>query len=257
MNVVEQHTKMDLWLDRPRSARFLAADRDSALNSAADRLLRDRYDNIRRDTGFSFESTQRLRDELRTLIQVSTLTPVGNIITYPTDYRHEILLQVTIDGELKGSRPTTYDELESIKVNPFEKPKIDRVRHLESGLTAEVFFGTFGTFSAATLHYIKQPVDVFRGTTSILAGPTVLTVGTLYYVDAGPVIHNGITYQTGQTFTAVNNTLTGAGSVIVIVNSELPENMHEEQARIAASILAGDTADYNRKGMLEGENNQS
>jgi hypothetical protein len=220
-------------------------------------MLRDRYDNIRKDTGYSFQSVQRLRDELRSLIISSALIPTGNIITYPADYRHELLLQVTIDGEVKGSRPTTYDELESIRMNPFEKPDIDHVRHLESGQNAEIFYGTFGVFSTSTLHYIKQPVDVFRGTTPITASPSALTVGTLYYVEVGPVTHNSITYQVGQTFTAVNNTLTGAGSVVVIVNSELPENMHEEQARIAASILAGDSADYNRKGMLEGENNQS
>ena len=257
MNIVEQHAKMDLWLDRPRSARFQPGDRDSALISAADRILRDNYDNIRKETGYSFQSVQRLRDQLRSLIVSSTVVPTGNVITYPADYRHELLVQVTLNGIITGSRPTTYDEIESIKANPFEKPELEHPRHLEIGNTAEVFFGTYGTFSAATIHYIKQPVDVFRGTTSIIASPTALTVGVLYYVEVGPVTHNSVIYQAGQTFTAVNTTLTGAGSVIVIVNSELPANMHEEQARVAASILSGDSGDYNRKGMLESENNQS
>lgn len=254
MNIVELHRKMDLRLDRPRSTRYRSDDRDSAINTATQRIIRDRYDNIRNDTGYSFESVQRLRDELRPLITVANLTPAGNILTYPADYLHELLLQVTVDGTQAGSTPTFYDELEEIKKNPFESPDIDHFYHLETGgFNVEVFFGTYGNFTAGTLHYIKQPVPVFRGTTSITAGPLVLTVGTLYYVESGPVTHNSVTYQTGQTFTAVNNTLNGPGSVIVIVNSELPDNMHEELVRVAASVLSGDQMEPARKQIIESD----
>lgn len=49
-----------------------------------------------------------------------------------------------------------------------------------------------------------------------------LVVGQNYYVEAGPVTHNGTNYQTGSSFTAVNNTYTTAtigASVLSTVNN--------------------------------------
>ena len=259
MNVVELHDRTDFWVDRTKSARFSAKQRDDALNIAQDDLVKDRYDNIKNVTGYSFQSVQRLRDELRTLIPApAILTPVNNIITIPSDYRHEIMLRVTINGKERGSEPTDYDEFNTIENNPFEKSEINFPKHLEQGNTIELFFGSFGTFTQARLFYLKQPADILNDVLNVItAGVGVLTIGATYFVNVGPITHNAVTFQTGATFTAVNADFVGPGTVYLIVNSELPVNMHEELAKTAGAILSDTVADRQRTAALNAEADKS
>jgi uncharacterized protein (UPF0212 family) len=64
-------------------------------------------------------------------------------------------------------------------------------------------------------------------------------------------------YTQGQTFVAANTALTGTGTVINIVNCNLPEHTHEEIAKLAASIIIGEVSDYNKSKFAEQESLKS
>ena len=88
--VIEMHQDLDLLIDKVQTPRFTSPEKDRVLNYAQDRIIQDRYDNIKRDTGYSFQSLQRVRDEMRTLVTDVPYTPVinqGNYYTFtlPSD----------------------------------------------------------------------------------------------------------------------------------------------------------------------------
>jgi hypothetical protein len=257
MNIVELENRMMQWVDRARSARFTEIEKDNAVNTAIDQFFYDRYDNIKQHKMYSFEFIQRVRDDLRTLVKTAPLTPSGNLVTYPSDYKHELSFDTIVNGIQKSSRMVSYDEYRIIKSNTFQEPTIEYPVHFEDQNGINVDFGGTGTFSSAILTYLIAPAIVFVSTVPIVAGPAVLTIGLTYYVTTNTVTHNAITYQVGQTFIAVNTALTGIGTVINIVNTDLPVSTHEELAKLAASIIIGEVENYSKSKWSEAEANKS
>ena len=161
MDIQEMHNRVDLLMDRVNSPRFRSGDKDSAINMAIERIVRDRYDNLKIQKKYSFESAQRVRDELRTLIKEEEITTIDdNKFTIPEDYRHEINLFVTINDKSTVSRPTNYDELGPLLSSPFERPSYISPVHLEIGSDIKVYFGDSGSFTKAKISYIKNPTTV-------------------------------------------------------------------------------------------------
>jgi hypothetical protein len=71
------------------------------------------------------------------------------------------------------------------------------------------------------------------------------------------VTYNAVVYTVGQTFVATSTTLSGSGTVIQIVNLNLPEHTWEEIAAIAAKVLTGEIADYQKSKFTASESNQA
>jgi hypothetical protein len=256
-NIVTLEDRMMQYVDRARSARFTNIEKDSAINTAIDWVFYDRYDNIKQKKAYSFEFIQRVRDDLRTLIITQTLTPSGNIVAYPTGYRHELSFDAVINGVQASSRSITYDEYRIVYNNSFQIPTPQYPVHYEDQNGINVDFGGAGTFSAGVLSYLTHPTKVFVSSTIVSAGTNVLTVGFTYYVNLGPVTHNAVVYQTGQTFVAVNTALTGGGNVYQIINPNMPEHLWEEIAKLGSQVLTGSVSDYSKSKWSEQEANKS
>lgn len=257
MNIVQLEDRMMQWIDRARSARFTNTEKDNAVNTAIDQFFYDRYDNIKQHKFYSFELIQRVRDDLRTLVKTAPLVPTGNLVTYPIDYKHELSFDTIVNGIQKSSRMVSYDEYRIIKSNSFQEPTIEYPVHFEDQNGINVDFGPTGTFTSSILTYLIAPTLVFVSDVPITAGPTALTIGLTYYVTIGTVTHNAIVYTVGQTFVAVSTVLTGTGTVINIVNTNLPDSTHEEIAKLASSIIIGEVSDYTKSKFTEQEANKS
>tara|TARA_Y100000310_G_scaffold298998_1_gene333431 strand:+ start:2146 stop:2790 length:645 start_codon:yes stop_codon:yes gene_type:complete len=176
--VAEMHEDLDLLIDKVESPRFTSPEKDRVLNMAQDRIIQDRYDNIRRDTGYSFQSLQRVRDEMRTLIKELPYVPVvvnpGGYYTFtlPANYRHEILLQANINANTVTSIPIDYDTFGVAEEDPFNKFTANNPRHVESGATSVKIYTGTGTLFYVALSYIKNPaaIDLNTSTNSELPG---------------------------------------------------------------------------------------
>ncbi len=258
MNAIQQITAISILNDREGSARFNDEQYMFAINSAIGMIINDRTDNIKKPKRYSFESVQRVRDELYTLVPPTlSITPVGNSLPYPADYSYFLKLQCTIDGVTLYSRPTSYNESGPLLENPFKKPSNTKTYFDQDLMGFTIFRGATGSFTAGLLDYLKIPdkVSIGQESNQINAGATVLVPGLVYivYEDA---VHAGATYVTGATFTASLASLT-SGTVILnslITNCNLPVKLHDEINRLASGILNGVVSDFEKKQDLKNDN---
>lgn len=258
MNAVELYARLDFYVDRVKSVRYDDTDRATAINIAIEKIIDDRYDNFKQRRRYSFQSIQAIRDQLYTIVKTTppTVAP-NNIFPFPADYRHEVGFTVNVDGKLWSSKAVTYTELNELKDYSFANPVAEEPAHYEDENGVNIYFTGPGTVVNATMNYIRNPAVVFVSNVSISAGPTVLTIGQTYYVTTGPVTHNSVIYQATQTFVAVNTILIGPGTVVLIVNSDLPAALHDEIASTGAQILLGIAEAYNKKQNMKEESGRT
>lgn len=262
MNPIQMSRRIDYHTDKSRSPRwYYDTNYMISLNVAMDNFINGRYDNIKEDQKkYAFETSQTLKDDLRTITKSVPLVPVNNTLILPVDYHHEVGLMVTINGIQVPSTPITHNEKAALYENQNTRPSPEYPVHYEDQTGITVLFGGYGTFSAAIMDYLRLPKEIV-----ITADPTnrtqllninaalgVLTVGQEYYVTAAGTIHNAVTYNIGQTFIAVTVDLT-AGSVSLIVSCELPEGVHEEICLMAASSLTGRAMNFQKNKLLDTE----
>jgi len=160
--VSQMHDDLDFLIDKVRTPRFSQDQRDRTLNMAQDRIIQDRYDNIRKNTGYSFQSLQRVRDELRPIVVEHSITPDISQATFdlPDDYRHEVLLEVILNTTTVTSTPMSHDEKGIISQDPYDTPTNEEPRHMEkTGKTVKVFF-EYGYFVGGTLYYLRNPKPI-------------------------------------------------------------------------------------------------
>lgn len=217
--------------------------------------MEDRLDNIKKPKRYSVDSVQRVRDELYTLIPPTlSIVPVGNVVAFPSDYNYFLRLDCVIDGKTYFARPTTFNELGVLSINPFKKPSNTKPYHYQNASGLNIKRGAGGSFTSALLDYVKNPAVVSIGNEGdkISSGAAVLTVGVQYMVYE-EAVHAGLTYAEGQIFTATAPVLT-SGIVIpnsVIVNCDFPVKLHEEVTIIASAVMNGTVSDFSKKQDLE------
>jgi hypothetical protein len=204
-NVVEMLEDIDLILDRTRSPRFEITDKVRALNMAQDKVINDRYDNVKREKRYSFQTYERIRSELRTIVAHKAVATVASeVVAFPADFLYLLGLHPTIDSVEVTADPMTYDEDVIIQNDPFDKPTKEIPRYLESNAGIKVYHdGT--TFTAAKISYLQIPTVMYMGETSY-STPTAFVNGQVLYVDAGTVTYNLIDYTVGDTFTIATAT---------------------------------------------------
>lgn len=253
-NIVEMHVDIDRQIDFVNNPRFPSRDYDRAINLSIDEIINDRYDNIKRVKQYSFDSIQRVKDELRTLVTTDTIVPAGDVIALPAGYKHALLLLVTLDGVQLAARAISFDELNGILNNIYTQPDADSpvFTEDENGLT--VYHGT-STFSTSDLTYLKEPARVTRGKArdEINAGTGVLTSAQDYIVIEDSTVHNSVSYERGEVFTAANNDL-DSGKVVLrsnTIDTDLPDTLHKEIVEKAAARMEGWVDEFNSKQSLE------
>jgi len=256
MNAIQMMERTDVFMDRYKSARFADSNYMDAFNSVVLSMFKDKTDNKKLFRKYSFQSNEQVRRELYTLIKTATIVPTGDVVVYPADFEYYGDMNVTIDGVEDYCRPTNFNEIGPLQDNPFRKPKATKPYYIENSTGLKVYYGS-GAFTSATMTYLKTPNTISIGTDSnkINPGGAVLTIGLVYVVYSPTAVHNGATYYVGQTFTATATSLT-SGIVIlnsVLVNCDLPENVHDEVCKSAAQLLQGTIEDYNKSAFLQKE----
>lgn len=262
MNAIQILERVYLYMDTTRNARFNFTDYSKAVNDAIEKFVIDQFGNEANQGAYSFQSNQQIRDNLFTLIKTATPTittgttittdygaSTPNHINNPTDYFCLIAIQTLIGGITTYARPTTYNELLPLIEDSFKQPTNSRPYYIEDATGYNIYRGTTGTLTTATLTYIKEPATYSCGTEGQLIddGVGVLTIG-LDYIATQTSVNAGTTYNPGDQFTAAGTTLT-SGQVILASNTttcDLPEKTHEDIAKMAAAILSGTVSDFNR-----------
>lgn len=247
MNIVQKHLRIRQYLDTVGSPRFDSSMVDREINTAINQIVNDRYmplDPKRREN--SFQVTQRIRDELYTLIRTSLpLTPVNNVLLLASveGYRFLLACQVRISSIDYPTDPLTYDEWLTIDRDPFKYPTLtypSRIYRIENSNGIEIKFGNVGTLTSGTITYLRDPNIVSYGTKKTSGS---LSVGYNYIATKTTVInYNSSVYQTlleGDLFLCPGPGYSiGSGEVVYgFENCDLPINLHEEVCVMAAEFL--------------------
>ncbi len=236
MNIVKQIEEVRRLCERVKSARFDAQRYViPAINLATQKWHDDGCDY--------FQQNQEIRDYMAPLvIHRLALTPLNtNEITYPADYSREVAFAIVVDGKEMNCPSTSYNSINNMQRNSFTRvngkwPALEQGYKIEgNGKQYVTFPGT--NFTTSYLSYIRQFIPAAKSDTLITAGPTVLTAGVMYYVNATTVTHNAIVYAVGATFVAANTTFTGTGNVFSIQNCEIGADEHEGICQYAAADL--------------------
>ena len=160
------HNRVDQWLDTVSSPRFPWEQVDRAINTAIDTTVNDRYYPYDpRERERAFQTVQRIRDELYTLIKTAPAIPVSGTDLIPLagvpDYRFLLSLTVYIDNAPYPTEPTTYDESESeIILDPYKRPHTDYPSLVLRNETKEgirINWGQVGILTGGILTYLKNP----------------------------------------------------------------------------------------------------
>lgn len=273
MNIVQLFNKTDFFLDSERSPRFEPAQKSKAINTAINDILLDRYDNIKRNNrekDYAFQTAQRLRDELYTLVRyMADISANGDFIlqaNFPADYMFLLLMEASISGQIINTIPLTYDELSVVQLSPFARPSISypqRIYRIESNEGVKVIYGSVGRLLSANIYYIKRPAIVSIGT-EVNDGNTTFLSNTPIIAYVPTVLNlykSGIFWQQYSLAEEEKYTVGTLGedsakvyTGIVYYNfteTDLPETLHEEICRIAAKILSGNVENYNRQMSLD------
>lgn len=262
MNIVQIFIKTKSHLDSVRSPRFRNDKVDTAINTAIKDIVLERYDAIRDSEKQSgFQTSQRLRDELYTIVHpytISTLTPQSDSTLvpksqFPTDYWLLLTMKATISGKIIPVIPLTYDEWNVIELNPFSRPSIDypeKVYRNEHADGVEVKFGPTGTMTEAKIYYLSEPVTATIGTEQS-SGIVPSPIRSILCYMQGTVTLNGTSNILGpgqELVIPVGSTAIIQSGVFVwnYVNTDLPSLLHEEISKRAASILSGTVENYDR-----------
>lgn len=259
-NAIQMREAIDKLIDRVKSPRFNDNNYFTAINRATDLIVKDRVENIKKKKNYSVQSSQRLRDELYTLVvPPSSMVPTTNI-TYPSDYYYLLSISASIDGIEAIVRPTTYNERDLLKRNPFKRPKTNKIYYLENATSIDLLIPSGSAVTALAMDYLKTPdvVSIGTETDKINPGAAVLVISSTYTV-YDEAVHNGVTYYEGQSFLAVTTALT-SGIVILtasIVDSNMPSQLHEDIIGGAAAIMNGTVEDWQKQQSLKIENSES
>ena len=254
-NIIAIKNRVLFHMDRSRSPRYTNEDISAAIQTAASDFVMDRYDNIKKlEKNYAFETMQRVRDELRTIVSKVLITPNSSRVgVLSTNYMFDVGVRQQINGLWKNSVPKAIGERLGGERNVYFRPTEEYPTHEQ--IKNEIFcYPAEGVLSSIEMHYIEDyPLPLITDTV-IASGIGVLTQGVTYHVEGNSIAYDGTTYQPTDTFTAgANLSFTGTGTVRVIVDVPLPAASHEEIAKRGASILSGIVENFNRNQLKENE----
>jgi hypothetical protein len=267
MNAIQVYYAVNIYANVTQHSRFYFSEVNKAVNDAIKDKLDDIIDGPNAQGMNGIDRIQKFRDDLYTMIKTSTSAPttttvINGIITenhfnFPVDYQTYMSMSATIDGNTTYLRETDYNKVGPLLECSFRKPNNNKPYFLEDNTGLKLYRGVGGTFSSATLTYIKQPTPFNMGNESDLiqggTGANVLTTGVSYTV-VDESIYNGTTYIAGAVFTAGAVLVLASGQVILsslLTTIELPEKCHDDVSKMAAAILLGVTSAFDNSAFAE------
>lgn len=265
MNALQQKIAIDGIIDRVKSARFSDERYYQAINQAVQIFIDDTSESVKMLKRYSFQSSQRLRDKLYTLIAptVHGAPSAGNIINMPDNYYYLTLVQAKVVDNITGEsvknniREISYGEEGLIDRNPFKKPRIYKTYLNERDGYWQAFIPDNSTFTEYWLDYLKRPALVTIGFEDDKINQGGLIVINQKYYVYDECISNGVIHHDGELFTATSTGALTSGTVIPfakVVNCDLPIKVHDEVNRLAAAILMNSLDNYLKENMLKKQN---
>ena len=254
-NIIAIKNRILFHMDRTRSPRYTNEVISYAIQTAVDDFIKDRYDNIKdAEARYAFETVQRVRDEIRTVVEITLLTPtVLKQADLPPDYMYDVGVKQLINNVWRNSTPKTLSERLGGERNMYFRSTSEYPSHEQIGSKLRCYTNT-GSLTSIELYYISKYELPYIYDGTIASGVNVLTDGYTYHVETDAISYNGTDYQVTDTFTASGTlTFTGAGVVRRIIEVPLPEATHEELARRSAAILSGIVENFNRNEIKERE----
>lgn len=250
MNIVELHERVRFWTDTVQSARFESSDIDNAINTAMNDIVEQKYYSSKKGKGDSFQRTQKIRDELRTLVKVfDTIT--GNDLdnysgysiipaaSYPTDYKYLLCLAIYNGATQYNCWPITYDRVNSFPLNPFRRARINLFpkSYYNEGQEGIRITHAITAPTKAIYYYLAQAVQWQYGLERTFTH--VFVAGQQFIVTSESVVYAGTTYLRGTKVTVVapNLSITSGTVVSAYTESDINMNLHEMIARQAAVNL--------------------
>jgi hypothetical protein len=272
MNAIQIKERIDFYMDTTRNGRFTFLDYNKAVNDAIRKFILDQFGDEAGRNLYGFDVIEQVRDNLFTLIKtanptVTTLTPQTtrygsytlNHVNTPTDYYMLVSMRAYIDGYSDYVRPTEYNKLGPLLNDSFMAPSNRLLYCLEDNTGHIIYRGSTGTLTSVDETYLKVPTVFSMGNEDLLLFPgNALTVSAIY-IAVEVSVHNGVTYQPGDQFTASNTVLT-SGVVILkssTTTTDLPDKTHNRISEIAAAIMSGVISDFNRSAFVNKESKES
>lgn len=253
MNAIKLAAIADSYMDVTRNARFQRVEYDNAFNS----VIRNFIDSIMGTVEVpisNFQQNQVFQDDLYTLQRTISAAPTLDVAAYPTDYRTLDSIFATIGGVRYYCRPTTQNKLGPLLIDSFRKPSDTKPYYLQNTSGFTIYHG-IGTITSVEINYIKQPQSFTIGKQNqLIEAGTPLTNG-LAYIAVNPSVQGAFFYDIGDEFTSAGTVLT-SGTVIPAVftsTTDLPEKVHDQIAKMAASVMSGNISDFNRSAFAEKE----
>ena len=265
MNIVQIHNKIIARLDQVNTPRFTPFQRDNAINTSIDNLIRYKIDGvIENGKRVSFQKTKKIRDELYTIVKTDDtglpFTFADDVVSgLPLDYRYLLLLKITINATAAMSDyciPITYDDVPLLEKNPYMRPSKAYPCHfyyVEGANGLRCFYGNEGSdaITYAKIDYIAQPAIVNYGT---VISPTTAVFATKKWVIATTVVQ----YPVGQ-YKAIGDKfeleigdmILSGNAVVDFTETNMPVALQEEIISEAAKILNTDIENFDKWKVME------
>lgn len=258
MNAIALKERIFFYLDRSRTSRFPL----NTINLAVREAQMQYFDFFRDDPSGVRDNLYTLKTDTTPTMTVSQTTAnyIVNHINYPSDYHYFQVMNIFIDGVLAEVAPTDDDQLNRQLQNTFTAPTNKYIFQREDATGWKIYRGTTGT-PTCEFTYLKAPSDFYIGNESDLIdeGTGVLTAFTSYTA-VEESIYNGVTYNPADVFTTNATIDLTSGQVIltsVLVDSNLPETVHEDLAKKVADLMSGSISDYNKSKFVNNEINKN
>lgn len=218
---------------------------------------------------------QENSDQIDTLFATATpaitngtaiTTKVGSFIpttfAKPADYHSFVSLRMVIDSVSRPAKPADYNEINEFMDSVFLQPTNDEPYYVATATGWTLYRGSTGSVGSANLVYLKTPATFVFGKPSqiINEGIGVLTTISTYIALETGTVHNGTTYNSGDSFSSgvvINLT---SGSVILASNTttcDLPAKVHETIAKLASSYMMGAISSFDKSAFVEKEASKS
>lgn len=252
MNIVELHERIRFWTDTVQSTRFESSDIDNAINAAMNDIVEQKYYSTRKGKGDSFQRTQKIRNELQSLVKLLDTDTPGAILvnytgyseitatSYPSDYKYLLCISIYKDSIAYNCWPITYDRVNSFPNNPFRRVRSNIFPKAYYNESARGITITHALTSPdkAIFYYLAQATQWAYGIEYNFTHSFVN--GQPFIITSESAVYNGGTYLRGTKVIVQpipNLNLTSGTAVSDFVDSDVNTNLHEMIARQAAVNL--------------------
>jgi hypothetical protein len=228
----------DVLIDEYGTGEVSRENKGHWLNLAIRDFIEDRINPKQDAKGYSFQSDNRVRNELKELYVGNTaLSAVATrVYGYPANFKYPSTILVL-------TTTTSPKYVPAVIHSPAKATDADRDPFIDKGFEPFCEMLSTGIYvyskeedgsdiSGVKLSYIKNWTEVSQ-TEATNAGSLDNTSGNIIYVETGNLTQ-GSTYSAGNTFTSNGAAITGSGTGSVITNAELNDTVIRECIRKAA-----------------------